>query len=180
MTERKPPGLSHQDWVERQIKDAEARGEFEHLRGFGKPLPHDDGRPWIDRYAEREQVPHSMLLPPVLALRKQAEELPAQLADLPGEPQVRAMIADLNRRIVEHLRMPSDLHIPVHLVDEDEAVAQWRLDRAERAELERARDAEAAATALPELTRTLGRRAVSRPATSGGAPRRRHWWSRRR
>ena len=31
MTERKPPGVSFESWVDKQIREAEARGEFAEL-----------------------------------------------------------------------------------------------------------------------------------------------------
>jgi hypothetical protein len=35
MTERKPPGVSFDGWVDKQIREAEQRGEFSELPGFG-------------------------------------------------------------------------------------------------------------------------------------------------
>ena len=47
MTERKPPGVGFETWVERQIREATERGEFDNLPGAGKPVadldkPHDE------------------------------------------------------------------------------------------------------------------------------------------
>jgi hypothetical protein len=47
MTERKPPGAGFGTWVERQIRAATERGEFDNLPGAGKPIddldePHDE------------------------------------------------------------------------------------------------------------------------------------------
>ena len=44
MTERKPPGMKTEDWVEAQIKQAQNRGEFDNLPGAGKPI-----RSWLRR-----------------------------------------------------------------------------------------------------------------------------------
>ena len=38
MTDRKPPGVGFQTWVERQIREAMERGEFDNLPGKGKPI----------------------------------------------------------------------------------------------------------------------------------------------
>ena len=38
MTERKPSGVGFGTWVERQIREATARGEFDNLPGAGKPI----------------------------------------------------------------------------------------------------------------------------------------------
>jgi hypothetical protein len=81
MTERKPAGMRFESWVERQIREAQDRGEFDNLAGAGKPLPgltgHYDDMWWVKRVVQRE---HLSLLPPMLALRKEAEELLAGLA----------------------------------------------------------------------------------------------------
>ncbi|MFB6556762.1 DUF1992 domain-containing protein, partial [Streptomyces sp. NPDC056405] len=60
MTERKPPGVSYESWVEKQIRESTERGGFEDLPGFGKPLRNLD-RPydemwWIKEKMDREQV----------------------------------------------------------------------------------------------------------------------------
>ncbi|GAT83553.1 molecular chaperone DnaJ [Streptomyces sp. F-3] len=41
MTERKPPGIPFESWVDRQIREAQQRGEFDRLPGAGRPLPDD-------------------------------------------------------------------------------------------------------------------------------------------
>ncbi|WP_030566480.1 DnaJ family domain-containing protein [Streptomyces aureocirculatus] len=71
MTERKPPGVNFESWVDKQIREAEARGDFAALPGRGKPLPHDDGAAydelwWVKRKLAREGV---SVLSPTLALR---------------------------------------------------------------------------------------------------------------
>src|SRR5215218_2217953 len=39
MTERKPPGVGFETWVERQLREAAERGAFDDLPGAGKPIP---------------------------------------------------------------------------------------------------------------------------------------------
>lgn len=85
MTERKPPGVSFESWVDRQIRQAEARGEFTELPGAGKPLPEVTDTPydelwWIKRKMAREGL---SVLPPTLALRKEAEDVLAAIPALP-------------------------------------------------------------------------------------------------
>lgn len=58
MTERKPTGVSIETWVDRQIREAAERGEFENLPGYGKPLasldaPYDELW-WIKGKLHRE------------------------------------------------------------------------------------------------------------------------------
>ena len=86
MTERKPPGVSWESHVERQLREAEERGEFDDLAGKGKPLPgidepHDELW-WVKQLLRREQV---SALPPTLELRRQVEEARAQIENAPSE-----------------------------------------------------------------------------------------------
>ena len=39
MTERKPPGVSWESWIDRQIREAEERGAFADLPGAGMRIP---------------------------------------------------------------------------------------------------------------------------------------------
>src|SRR5581483_547563 len=60
MTTRKPPGVSFESWVDKQIREAVDRGEFDNLPGTGKPLP-DAGEPddenwWLKKYLRQEGV----------------------------------------------------------------------------------------------------------------------------
>ncbi len=128
MTERKPAGVRFETWVERQIREAQERGEFENLPGAGKPLPgltgHYDDQWWVKQVAQRE---HLSLLPPMLVLRKEAEELLAGLGDLPSETAVREVVADYNTRVVEAIRRPQDgplVAIPRRL-DVEDVVTDW-------------------------------------------------------
>ena len=43
MTTRKPPGLPWEDYLTRQIREAEAEGAFANLPGAGKPIEGLDG-----------------------------------------------------------------------------------------------------------------------------------------
>ena len=74
MTDRKPPGVAWQSWVDRQIHDAEQRGDFDNLPGKGKPLadvdaPLDDLW-WVKRKLKEEGL---SFLPPALAIRREVE-----------------------------------------------------------------------------------------------------------
>ena len=135
MTERKPAGMRFETWVERQIREAQERGEFDGLPGAGKPLTgltgHYDELWWVKQVAQRE---HLSLLPPMLALRKEAEELLDGLRSIPSEAAVRDLVADYNTRVVEAIRRPSEgplVAIPRRL-DVDEVVAEWARRRSIR------------------------------------------------
>src|SRR5215203_4589116 len=83
--------MRYESWVERQVREAIERGEFDNLPGAGRPLPSINGREdedwWVKGLLEREQLP--MPLPTSLALRREVADLPQTLADVPDEPTVR-------------------------------------------------------------------------------------------
>ncbi|MFJ5828870.1 DUF1992 domain-containing protein [Streptomyces sp. NPDC093089] len=132
MTERKPPGVDFESFVDRQIREAAARGEFRNLAGFGKPLP-DDSAPydelwWIKGKMHREGA---SVLPPSLTLRKEAEDAEAAVASAVSERQVRRILGDINTKISEALRRPpAGPPLNLTLFDVDAAVERWRRERA--------------------------------------------------
>lgn len=108
MTERKPPGLSFESWADRQIREAEERGEFARLSGAGKPLPGDtdagyDELWWVKRKMAQEGL---SALPPTLALRKEAEDALAAAYEAPTEAAARRIITAVNDRIREAMLKP--------------------------------------------------------------------------
>ncbi|THD52855.1 DUF1992 domain-containing protein [Enterobacteriaceae bacterium ML5] len=77
-------------WVEKYIKEASARGEFENLSGKGKPLVLDDDSavPTELRVAYRI-LKNAGYLPPELQDRKEALELEHMLRCLaPNDPEL--------------------------------------------------------------------------------------------
>ena len=154
---------SRESWVDRQIREAQERGEFDNLPGAGKPLG-DLGDPndpdwWVRRYIQREKLDVSGALPTPLALRKEAAAFPGSLADVAREEDVREVLEDFNRRVkVDRLRPAVGAMPPLlaRTVDVDEVVGQWR---ALRRELARAADAR-------------------RPAEPAPAPPASPWWRR--
>ncbi|MBN6039234.1 DUF1992 domain-containing protein [Amycolatopsis sp. 195334CR] len=133
MTERKPPGVDFESWVDRQIRVAQARGEFDDLPGQGKPLPGlrgpRDEHWWLKDYLRREGVSAGALLPESLLLRKELERLPEVVRELRTEAEVREHVRVLNRRIAEWMRMPTGPAVPVGMADADEVVETWRAAR---------------------------------------------------
>lgn len=133
MTERRPAGVNFETWIDRQIRDAAERGEFDNLPGAGKPLPgagrQDDENWWLNSYLRREGVTGEALLPPAVVLRREADELPDTVRLMASEADVRAAVADLNRRIVECMRQPSELRISVRPVNVEQILAGWRAAR---------------------------------------------------
>ncbi len=131
MTERKPPGVPFESWVERQIAEAVRRGDFDDLPGAGKPLPpgDDDESWWLRAYLQREEVEPGTALPTALQLRREADEIDATVRDLPTEEEVRRTVAGLNARVVESWRQPSDSRFVARLVNVERVVARWRAAR---------------------------------------------------
>jgi Domain of unknown function (DUF1992) len=124
--------MRYESWVERQIREAIERGEFDNLPGQGKPIRglsgRDDENWWVKAYLEREELP--LPLPTALALRKEVRELAETLADVPDEGSVREIVRDLNHRIAESHRIRVDgPPIVIGLVNVEHAVADWRRHR---------------------------------------------------
>jgi hypothetical protein len=134
MTKRKPPGVGFESWVDRQIREAADRGDFDNLPGAGKPLPglsdpHEELW-WLKSHLRREGLPTETLLPTPLLLRKEIERLPDTVRDLPSEREVRDAVEELNLRIVDWLRSRSGPRVHVGPVNADDVVDQWRAARA--------------------------------------------------
>ncbi|MFE9673072.1 DUF1992 domain-containing protein [Streptomyces sp. NPDC006259] len=137
MTERKPPGVPFESWVDKQIQDAERRGEFEQLPGLGRPLdPAIDSSYdelwWIRRKMAREGL---SVLPPALALRKEAEDALAAAYAAPSERIVRKIITDVNVKLREMMyKPPPGPPLGRKPYDVEEVVRQWRERRASAGE----------------------------------------------
>ncbi|WP_340562737.1 DnaJ family domain-containing protein [Streptomyces sp. GSL17-111] len=107
MTERKPPGVSFESWVDRQIREASERGAFSDLPGAGRPLsgvdqPYDENW-WIKRKLHEEGV---SVLPPTLALRKEAEDALAAARAARTDAEARRVLTEINATIDAALRRP--------------------------------------------------------------------------
>jgi len=134
MTERKPPGMSFETWIDHQISQAQVRGAFEGLSGAGRPLPRRDREQtsydWALEWARRENGGTDGMLPPGLALRKERERLPEAVAHLPSEAAVRALVEDFNARVEQHWRRPQDRpDVVPGMADLDALLAHWHATR---------------------------------------------------
>jgi Domain of unknown function (DUF1992) len=163
MTERKPPGTSFTSWVDQQVNEAAERGAFDDLPGAGKPLPKrpeaDDGQAWLRDYLRREGVSAEELLPTPLKLRKEVERLTGMVQDLRCEQEVREVVSELNRRIIQWRRIPVGPPVFLPLVDAEAMVGRWRDARS------------AASTSSP---------APADQRITDSDPPRPRWWHRRR
>ena len=128
MTERKPPGVGFETWVERQLREAAERGAFDDLPGAGKPIP-DLDKPhdelwWVRQKLRRENCSY---LPPTIVLRRQAEEALEVAAQAGSEDEVRRIVAGINARIIEGNRKAAS-GPPLNLTpfDVERVVRGWR------------------------------------------------------
>lgn len=133
MTERKPPGVSFESWIDRQIREATERGEFDNLPGAGKPIPDldksNDELWWIRQKMRREGASTEAALPTPLRLRAEIHRLPETVRPLRTEQAVRDAVAELNQRIMDWLRAPHGPQVVVTQVDVETVVARWRADQ---------------------------------------------------
>jgi hypothetical protein len=124
-------GMTHgyETAVDRKIREAQERGEFDHLPGAGRPLPGYGGEYeedwWVREWTRREGG--AAVLPATLALRREVEDLADTLAKARDERAVRAIVAALNVKIDKALRGLLD-GPPVVLrpLDPDAVVRRWR------------------------------------------------------
>jgi len=119
--------------VDRAIREAAERGEFDDLPGAGKPLDlRRAGDPdwWLKDLVEREGIS----VGGAVSLRREADSFPESLADLPTEQAVRAVLEDFNQRVKDDWRRPGvgkGSPVVARLVDVDDVVQQWHRMRRE-------------------------------------------------
>lgn len=128
---RKPFDETWESFVDRQIREAQERGEFDDLAGHGKPLP-DLYRPrdelwWIRRKMKEEGLSY---VPPGLQARKEREDALERVVRARTVREVRQIVAEVNTLIRranrEALFGPATTTSPL---DEDEVVRRWHEQR---------------------------------------------------
>lgn len=121
----------HESWIDKQIREATERGEFDNLPGAGKPLKlHDTHDPdwWLKGLIERERI--TGVLPPALALRKEFADMEVELDKERSEADVRRILDDFNARVVAARRqLTGGPPVVTPTVDVEEAVLSWRARR---------------------------------------------------
>lgn len=121
-------GDSMQGYVERQIRAAQERGDFDDLEGTGRPIadldrPHDENW-WIRRKLREEQF---VAVPPALRLRRDVEEARARIVAAATEAEVMAEVAAINERIrLANATIVSGPPSTVWPLDIDRVLARWR------------------------------------------------------
>ncbi|HEY3140978.1 MAG TPA: DUF1992 domain-containing protein [Acidimicrobiales bacterium] len=131
MTERKPPGVSWETWIDRQIRQGMERGDFDGLPGHGKPIEDLDRTRdelwWVKDKLRREEVG---FLPPTLALRKEVEDARARIAATEAEDEVRRIVTDINERIVKvNSRATAGPPSTVMTLDLEQVLRTWKESR---------------------------------------------------
>lgn len=127
MTKRKPDDISWESWVDRLIREARERGEFDRLPGRGRPLSGIDGRHdelwWLKEKLRRENV---SVVPPTLEIRRDIEEARERIAGARSEDEVRQILAAINARI-RHLNAHATAGPPSNVVplNVDREIARW-------------------------------------------------------
>jgi len=133
MTERKPPGVPFESWVDKQIGDAVRRGDFAQLPGAGKPLPAGTDTSYDELWWVRQKMAREGLsvLPPTLALRKEAEDVLAAAYAAPSERIARKLVTDVNVKIRDMMfKPPPGPPLGMKPYDVEEVVREWRERRA--------------------------------------------------
>jgi len=141
------------EWVDLQIKEAMARGDFDNLPGAGKPLKNlgtqHDPDWWLKQLIEREQI--TGVLPPALQLRKDDAELNARLDRHTAESEVRRELEEFNARVMRARYTPVDGPPLVTMPrDIDAELGAWRERRLSRRREAAARKAAIAGAAQPD------------------------------
>ncbi|MBB5867987.1 hypothetical protein F4553_001366 [Allocatelliglobosispora scoriae] len=92
---------AYESHIDRQIREAQERGDFDDLPGLGKPLPDRgeryDENWWVKELIRRENL--TGLAPGTLRLRKEVEEVAQTAAAKKSEWAVRELVSQLNERI---------------------------------------------------------------------------------
>jgi hypothetical protein len=128
VTDRKPPGITWESWIDKQIRDGIERGEFDDLPGKGKPLP-DIDRPrdelwWVRRKLRDENI---NVLPPTLQVRRDMDAARERIRQATSEAEVRSIVEEINAKVREVNRTavsgpPSNVY-PLHL---ETVLERWR------------------------------------------------------
>jgi len=131
MTQRKPPGARWESWIDRQIREAEERGEFGDLPGAGKPIP-DLDKPFDEMWWVRDKLRREGLtyMAPSVALRKEAHDALEAASRAGSEREVRQIVSAINEKIRDANRKtiagPPLMLVPY---DVERVVREWREQR---------------------------------------------------
>ncbi|WP_370323947.1 DUF1992 domain-containing protein [Euzebya sp.] len=131
MAERRYAGARWESWIDRTLREAQARGEFDDLPGAGKPIA-DLGRQRDDDWWARRKLEDEGLtyVPPAVQLRKDVEQARLAIDVARTEEDVRRIIAEINERIIAANRLglpgPPSTSVPLDL---ERHLDRWRARR---------------------------------------------------
>jgi hypothetical protein len=166
MSQRKPPGVTWETWIDRQIRVGMESGAFDDLPGTGEPV-RDLDRPrdemwWVRDKVRREGVTS---VPPAVAVRREMDETMAAIVGASSEAEVRDLVARINERVRWlNSRPVTGPPSTVAPLDVEAEIANWRA----------AHPLPAPDTPAPDAP------APAVPGAPNRAPTRRHRWLRRR
>lgn len=111
------------------IRDAMAQGKFDNLKYAGKPIPglgeQYDPDWWVKGLLERENL--TGMGPAAIVLRSEDAELDTTIDKQYSEQQVRDLVRDFNRRVVEARRqLQGGPPVITKTRDADVEVERWR------------------------------------------------------
>lgn len=110
------------------IDAAIARGDFDDLALAGKPLSlpaQDDPDWWIRQRIDDGDIDRNALLPVVVLLRREADDLDTTLAALDSEQAVRDYAEDYTSRVLRDRAENPLARMLAPTLDADIAVARW-------------------------------------------------------
>ena len=120
--------MQFESWIDRQVREAIERGEFDNLPGAGKPLHLDpDEDWWIKAKMKREGL--DAVLPSPLALRREVQDIQGTLAEVTREDLARDLCENLNDRTRDFYARWSGPRIVVRLLNVDHELQVWRRRR---------------------------------------------------
>jgi hypothetical protein len=120
--------------IDRQLREATERGEFDNLKGLGKPLG-DHGQEyrddwWVKDWVRREGATAGVI-PPTLSLRREIDDLPATVDRLRTEAEVRGHVDEVNERLRKaRVGLMDGPPLVLPPLDPAAVVAGWRERRA--------------------------------------------------
>jgi hypothetical protein len=119
------------------VRDAMAQGKFDNLQYAGKPIPglgeSYDPDWWVKGLIQRENI--SGMGPAAILLRAEDAELDATLDAQYTEQQVRDLVQDFNRRVIDARRqLQGGPPVITKTRDVEAEVERWRGRRAARVE----------------------------------------------
>ncbi|MDZ7917383.1 MAG: DUF1992 domain-containing protein [Rhodococcus sp. (in: high G+C Gram-positive bacteria)] len=128
MTERKPPELPFESWVEQQIRKAQEQGHFDNLSGSGKPIPVDsalDGPNW---WIRKKMAAEGLRYPSMADdLRQRVTDMCRRALQARSEREARTIVQEINKEIRAYrVNPPPGVHLTLKLVDIDEILASRR------------------------------------------------------